>query len=904
MRYGRAAVVAQTTGIGQLRDAGLVTQLVRAPTGTVTFAFSDVEGSTRLWAEQGESMGVALSIHDALVNEISARSGGYVFSTAGDSFGVAFDRPASAVSWALAVQERLGATDWPEGVEIRVRMGLHTGEADERGGDYFGSNVNLAARIEAAGHGTQILVSAVTAALLDRDDLVELGSFRLKDVVALQPIFQIGDREHPPLRTLDSVAGNLPRQLNGLIGRESELVDLDAIVRAHALTTLVGPGGIGKTRLALEAARRLEPETVDGVWVLELAAIGSPDDVARVAVDVLGVRQDAAGSLADQVVGHLQDRSVLLVIDNCEHVVDGVAAFAHIVLARCPKVRILATSREGLGLSAEQLVSVGPLDAAQAGTELFAERARSVDSLFDLEAWREPVEEVCRRLDGVPLAIELAAARIRTLSPSDLAARLDDRFKLLTGGRRGSVERHRTLRETVAWSFDLLEPDEQLVFARLSVFVDVFDVRAVEAVASDERLDDIDVVDLLDTLVDRSMVTTESGPFGRRFRLLETLRQFAAEQLSDTNEAGDVAARHAQWFSNEVARVGELLAGRDEIVGVARLDELWANVRAAQTWACEQRHADLAASFLKPIALELYWRGRSELTQWAERVLAIPGMVDHPRAVRCAGLAAGGYRWAQDRAGLESIDDRYGHLDRTTIDFQRVLLEQRWEDVMTAGEATALLWEEAGDHYLAQCTRFMAQSALLRLGRVPEYLKSMAGVATEADGLGQLSISRLAREGQALAAAVSGDHQGLTDMLAEAAAIETPPGTLTVVPLFGAFEVFGRGGQTKALNMMRETIRGFIEADAMFYAWLASGYFAAMMTRLDRTPNVARAVGFFETATSDIQGVRPLIAEADSYLASHRDETTRLEIKRGVRMSHLEALTYMADALDDVISGR
>jgi len=875
---------------------------VTIPTGTVTFAFSDVEGSTRLWAEHPEAMRVALSIHDELVNAAATEHQGYVFSTAGDSFGVAFNRPGLAADWAIAVQDRLTATSWAEGVAIRVRIGMHTGEADERAGDYFGSAVNLAARIEAAGHGGQILTSGVTASLLNREDLTELGSFHLKDVVALQPIFQVGVGEHSPLRTVDSRRGNLPRQMNGLIGRDSDLNALDATLETSVLTTLVGPGGIGKTRLALEAARRAESTMPDGVWLVELATIGNADDVARLVADVLGVRESGGRRLTEQVAAHVEGQSMLLLLDNCEHVVDGVIELIAAVLARGNSVRILATSREGLAVSGEQLVAVAPLDTNGAATELFAERARSVDPTFDLEAWREPVAEVCRRLDGVPLAIELAAARVRTLSPTDLAARLDDRFRLLTAGRRSSIERHRTLRETVAWSFDLLEPDEQLVFIRLSVLTGTFDIRAAEAVAADDRLDEFDVDDLLDALVDRSMVMAESGPFGRRFRLLETIRQFGAEKLHERSEVDAASARHAHWFATETARIGAMLEGHDEIVAVALLNEIWDNIRAAHEWACQAENIALAASFLPPILMELYWRGRSELKDWAVRVLTIPGAGDHPEAARCAGLAAGGYRWAQDREGLQVFDERFGHLDRRTVDFQWAWLDQRWDDVMDVGEEAALGLEAAGYHYLARCTRFGARSALLRRGSLAEYVEWLDGLAEEAQANGPPTIVRMSREGLAMASAISTEYGDTASRLTEASAVETPAGTITLVPMFGALDVFDRGGREKAMSMMQTGIRLLIETNSMFYAWVATAYFATMMARLERTAHVAHALGFHDGASNALREARPLVLEAESYLRAHSDASTATQVAAGAAMSHLEAMVYMANALDDVIA--
>ena len=341
----------------------------------------------------------------------------------------------------------------------------------------------------------------------------------------------------------------------------------------------------------------------------------------RAVASVLDVKESLGRTLTESIVTALQSRRALLVLDNCEHVIDGAAELAQAVAEGCPNVRILATSREGLGLRDEQLVVVAPLDPAGPGVELFNERASAASRTFDPSASRDDVEEICRRLDGVPLAIELAAARTGNLSPADLVERLDDRLRLLTGGRRASVERHRTLRATIQWSFDLLTPPQQAMFRCLSIFAGTFDRAAAAAIVADADLDLVDVDDLIGDLVDRSMLIVESGPFGRRFRLLETMRQFGAEHLSETGTTDVIASRHAQWCLDEVTHIRELLAGPTEIEGVARLDELWSNLRVAVDWACATEDRRLAHALVAPVAAEVYLRSRSEIGDWAERIL-------------------------------------------------------------------------------------------------------------------------------------------------------------------------------------------------------------------------------------------------------------------------------------------
>ena len=455
----------------------------------------------------------------------------------------------------------------------RVRIGVHTGETEERGKGYFGPAVIVAARLAAAAHGGQVLVSGLTAALVDRGDLRDLGTFRLEGVVVEQRIFQLGDEAHPPLRTDGTRRGNLPRRLGRLIGRDRDLAVVQHALARAPLVTLVGPGGIGKTRLAVAAAQR----DGGGAWLVELAEHGSSKDVPRAVAEVLGVNEVRGRTLTESIVSALEARPSLLVLDNCEHVIDGAVDLAQAITQGCPHVRILATSREGLGVPDEQSVAVAPLDMSS-GIELFNERASAAGGAFDPEASRGDVEEICRRLDGVPLAIELAAARTSGLAPAELVARLDGRLRLLTGGRRSSVERHRTLRATIQWSYDLLSPQQQQVFQRLSIFAGPFDVAAAEAVVADAEVDRHDVDHLLGDLVDRSMLVAESGPFGRRLRSLETIRQFGAEHLSAAGSTDLIAARHACWCCEEVTRIRELLEGPAEIEGATRLDELWPNL--------------------------------------------------------------------------------------------------------------------------------------------------------------------------------------------------------------------------------------------------------------------------------------------------------------------------------------
>ncbi|MDN5747371.1 MAG: winged helix-turn-helix domain-containing protein, partial [Pseudonocardia sp.] len=431
------------------------------PTGTVTFGFCEVPDSSGLWARHRRKMAVAMARLDELVRAVVARHRGHVFAAGGESFGAAFHRADDAAAWAVELQLEVSGEPWPGGVEVVLRIGLHTGETDERATGYFGPAVIAAARIAGAGHGGQTLVSGVTAALLDRDDLPDLGTYRLGGDQAGLRLFQLGDGEHPPPRIEGGLRGNLPWRSGRLIGRDE---DLDAVADALAqspVVTLVGPGGIGKTSLALAAA--LGVDRRGAVWLVELARIASSSDVPRAAADALEITETPGHTVSQSIAAALQAQPALIVLDNCEHVIDGAAALAQAIVSTCSGTRILATSREALGVGGEQLVAVASLDPGGPGAELFTERARAVSATFDRHAHRADIEEICRRVDGIPLAIELAAARMTTLTPADLVDRLGHRLRLLTGGRRAGAERHRTLRATIEWSHALLTRSQQVL---------------------------------------------------------------------------------------------------------------------------------------------------------------------------------------------------------------------------------------------------------------------------------------------------------------------------------------------------------------------------------------------------------------------------------------------------------
>jgi predicted ATPase/class 3 adenylate cyclase len=522
------------------------------PTGTVTFLLTDVEGSTRAWEAHPDAMAAAMARHDAILRGAIEAHGGYVFSTAGDAFASAFAGAADAAGAALDVQRALHGEPWPPPVALRVRVGLHTGDAVERDGDYFGPTVNRAARIMAAGHGGQTLASAATARALDPAvyALTDLGEHRLRDLDGAERLVQVGGdglpAEFPPLRTADRYESTLPAQRSTFVGRDEERRRVAQLLATHRLVTLTGVGGTGKTRLAIEVAHAAADEAPGGVFFVDLGRIGDEALVWQAVAAGIAFTPDAATPIGPQVTGRLRARRALLVVDNCEHVIDEAAPAVDEILAACPEVRILATSREALGVDGERVHAVRPLSTEASdgrlspAVRLFLERATAADAPAFGAADVVAIREICARLDGLPLAIELAAGRLGLLSPAEILARLEDRFRLLTGGRRGKRSRHRTLEETIAWSYDLLDDGEQFLLRQLSVFPAAFALSRASAVATrDER----ETLDLLDGLVARSLVQTERPDEGAtRYRLLETIREYAQAKLLEAGEAE--AARH------------------------------------------------------------------------------------------------------------------------------------------------------------------------------------------------------------------------------------------------------------------------------------------------------------------------------------------------------------------------
>jgi predicted ATPase/class 3 adenylate cyclase len=621
------------------------------PEGTITFLFTDIEGSTRLLHQLGDRYAEVLAEHQRLLRATFQAWDGREVDTQGDSFFIAFGRAADAVAAAVAAQSALSAHPWPEGASVRVRMGLHTGEPIRTASGYVGIDVHRAARISAAGHGGQILLSQTTRDLVEHDppegvSLRNLGSFRLKDLQHPEPIFQVVHADLPadcpPLNSLDTYSHNLPVQPTRLLGREQDLaITRDLLRRSEVrLLTLTGPGGIGKTRLGLQLAADLLDDFPDGVFFVGLSPINDAGLVPTLIAQALGLQESAGRPLLERLKDYLPDKQILLLLDNFEQVLPAASAVGEL-LAACPGLKVLVTSRTGLHLRGEKEYQVPPLALPHSkrlpsleilsqytAVALFIQRALDVQHDFAITNENAPaVAEICLRLDGLPLAIELAAARIRLLTPSAMLARLDSRLKLLTGGARDLPVRQQTLRNAIAWSYELLDEAEKTLFRRLSVFVGGCSLEAAEAVCNAQGDLEVNLLDGLESLVGDSLLRQEEAASGEpRFVMFETIKEYGGECLEESREAGSLRRQHAQFFLALAEAAEPRLSSGEQGKWLARLESEHDNLRAALEWSRENSEVDVGLRLAG--ALCGFWLVRGYWAEGQERLaalLALPG---------------------------------------------------------------------------------------------------------------------------------------------------------------------------------------------------------------------------------------------------------------------------------------
>ncbi|HEX9375144.1 MAG TPA: adenylate/guanylate cyclase domain-containing protein [Actinomycetota bacterium] len=807
------------------------------PTGTVTFLFTDIEGSTRLLGQLGDRYPGILAEHHDLLRAAVEGAGGTHVSTEGDAFFVVFPLASQALAGAVAAQRALVSHEWPPDGVVRVRMGLHTGEGVLGAGGYLGIDVHRAARIAAAGHGGQILVSEATRALAqpsapDGVSFLDLGEHRLKDLPQPEHLYQVAtdglEREFAPLRTLDARHGNLPTPMTTFVGRRRVVDEIVAALRESRLVTLTGPGGTGKTRLSLQVAGRVQGSYRDGVFFVALAPITEPALVVPTIGFAMGLREDPARSPVDTLAEHLRDREVLLVLDNFEQIIDAAPDVGDI-LASSPGVHVLATSREALHLNGEREYPVPPLElpdpahlppfenlSQYEAVVLFVERARAVRPDFAVTNENAPaVAEICARLDGLPLAIELAAARVKLLPPDAILKRLEHRLTLLAGGARDLPARQQTLRDAIAWSYDLLDQQEQRFFARLSTFMGGSTLEAIDAVCAPGL--ELDGLDGAASLVNKSLLRQVEGPGGEpRFLMLATIREFSAERLADSADAGEAHARHARYFLAMAEGAAPDLFGPKQADLLDALAREHNNLRAALTWAMGS--GEVQTGLRLGSALWRFWQMRGHLREASERLqdlVAHPDAGAHPAELAGALEAAGGVAywmgdWDAARAAYEGCleirrtledpaalaealynlsfiftvpepprrdprqaellleealslfrraDDRRGLAKVYWARATQAQMDQRWADACENGEAALVLFRELDDRFGAGWAHHSIGLAATALGELERAERAFANgmeifvAAGDLTGMGLLVGDHSVLEG------TRGDHR-------------------------------------------------------------------------------------------------------------------------------------------------
>ena len=626
----------------------------KPPSGTVTFLFTDIEGSTKLAQEYPDDMPALLARHNEILDQAIEGYDGFLFQTSGDAYCVAFHNTTDALHAALDAQRQFNREAWVP-APVKVRMGIHTGAAQlDDESNYSGyATLALTQRIMSAGHGGQTLISQTVHDLLSNGSpenvkLIDLGDHQLKDILQRQHLYQLSfpdlPSDFPPLKTQKTVNHNLPTKLTSFIGREREIREAKTKLANSRLLTFIGPGGTGKTRLSIQLGGELLAEFPDGIWMSELAPISDAALIPQAIASVFGLRESPDRPLIELVTDYLRAKNLLLILDNCEHLIEECARLAEHLVQDCPDLKILASSRETLGISGETTYRVPSLslpnqakvtlEALQGceSVQLFVERAIAANPNFQLsEKNASSVAQVCRRLDGIPLALELAAARVRVLSVEQIAERLDDRFRLLTGGSRTALPRQQTLRALIDWSYDLLSEPEKALFRRLAVFVGGWTLEAAEKVCSGNGVDEYEVLDLLTQLVDKSLVIAEQKDDSIRYYRLETIRQYAREKLLETDEAVIIRNYHLDFFIDMTFRSDEeYMNPRQDDVFKKMISE-YDNIRSALSWAVE---SDLEKAMVLLTSASTIWpwilQGKiTDANEWCKRILSQLNSLSH-----------------------------------------------------------------------------------------------------------------------------------------------------------------------------------------------------------------------------------------------------------------------------------
>lgn len=859
--------------------------MMRTAVKTLTFLFTDIEGSTRLWEAHPQAMAAALACHDTLLRQAIEAHGGHIFRTAGDAVDAAFTAPQAALATAIAIQRALAAEDWGETGPLRVRAALHTGAVDIVDGEYTGPAINRLSRLVSAGYGGQILLSVATYELV-RDDLPDgislrdLGERRLPDLTRPEHVYQAVapdlPADFPPLRTLESRPNNLPAQPSPLIGRERELADVEALLMRDnvGLVTLTGPGGTGKTRLGLQVAADLLGQFEHGVFVVNLAAVTDSSLVLPTIAQTLGIREAGRRPAVDVLHDYLRERNMLLMLDNFEQVIDAAPQVAGLV-AEAPRLKLLVTSRIVLRIRAEQEYLVLPLalpprattdrrppttasmadlspritDRASrisqyAAVRLFIERARAVKPDFEVTSDNAPaVAEICARLDGLPLAIELAAARVRLLAPEAILQRLDHSLTLLTGGARDLPQRQKTLRDAIAWSYDLLNDDEKTLFRHLGVFVGGFTLDAAEAIAGDSRLEDgdsgqtvsnlqspISVLDGIDSLVAKSLLTQREDASGEmRFGMLETIREFAAERLAQSDEADLIHLRHACYFETFAQRGAYELVRREQALWAHRVEDEVDNMRAALGWTLDHGRPDIALN--TAWELSVFWDLRRDLTQGRRWLTAIRDAIPNPTAEERVKLSIGLALLALrqgDREEAHALTEAARELMDTVTDLRLralvcrnlglvALYEGRIPDSLTWHEQAFALFNQSGDAPGAATMRGNIAILYALAGQLDEAEDQARQSIRLAEAAGDMVTSIRATWVLGFAAVLRGDYPRATSLLQDALRRLQPMGerlftSLSLIGLAAVATRLGQGERAARLFGAEEKLREVVGA--------------------------------------------------------------------------------------------
>jgi len=909
-------------GAGMPARAGL-------PAGTVTFLLTDIEGSTRLWETVPEAMEEALERHNRLLAGVIGRHGGVVVTSRGegDSFFAVFPSAAAAIEAAGACQLRLGRESWPEGAALRVRMGLHTGEASVRDGDYVEhAPINRCARVKAAGHGGQVLVTRATRDLAGGRlgggfGLTRLGEFRLRDLAEPELIYQLTHADlpadFPPIRTLAERAGNLPLPVSSFVGRERELELTVAALGAARVVTLTGPGGVGKTRLALQSARQVTGRFADGGWLCELAPVRDSARVDGAVAAVFSVTARAGQSTGEALVEFLRAKQqLLLVLDNCEHLLEEAAALAAVLARSCERLVILATSREALGIEGERLVPVPPLQvpgvdadlAAITGAEavrLFADRAAAVKPGFTVTAQNAAaVAAVVRRLDGIALAVELAAARVPAMTAAELARRLDRSFAVLAAGRRGVVDRHQTLHAAIDWSFQLLAEPEQALLSRLAVFAGGATLDAAEAVCGGEGIDPDGVFGLLASLVARSLVVAEEHGPGTRYRLLETIRQYGEEHLEEAGEAGRWRARHAGYYAGLLPRVHDHAHDpQAEVFWATRISAEQDNLLAAWSWAIGAGNVDTAFQMLAGFASGEV-RTSFVLVLPGAAALELPGAAEHPGYPLALAVSA---LFASNRADVTDAEELCrraadANARRDTPDWrvEEVILSARSNAAITAGafadcarlaEQAAGIARAGGDLADACLALILATGGHMLAGDTPAAVPLAREALALARQIGAPAL--VANSLLAVGAAVAEtDPSQARACLRESRELSTALGYQSARDLFWATAIaFLVGDQAATLDLGCRAIRGLQRAGERFQMGIVFHFIAGALAAT--RPDAAAIIqGAAETCLAKEPPVftRLITSGVTAALGEERARELRA---RGAHMGRDQALVYI-----------